>query len=164
MNLHSFSIQNHSNVSEATCHKLFYNDDDVLDIADLTGKTPFDELMAKEERDTLDHEDYRQAQIEALSGLLSFLFKRTKKDEEPSPKETAIRLWLLTYTMRPELIGARTLAQIGVLFEMTGQNLSKRLIKQNDETGLRARNRKSESARKKYSKLTTARWREKKRK
>jgi hypothetical protein len=158
-----FTVSKQSVTSESNCHSLYYCDENVLDIADLQTKTPFDEVVEREEADVLNiNDDQRLAKIEAISGLLGFLFKETKRGHEPTPHETALRLWLLAHTIRPELTGGRSLAQLGELFNTTGQSISNRLIALNEAINIRARCRKTEDARKTYSKLTTERWKKRK--
>jgi hypothetical protein len=148
------TITKHSNIIEPSSYQLYYIDDDIVDIADISGKTPFDDLCSKEEREVLrGNEEHREAQVEAISAVLSYLFKKTRKGEYPTPRETALRLWILVHTIKPELLCVSTLAEIGKLFNTTGQNISHRLIEQNEETNLRARNRKAEHTRQTYSNI-----------
>lgn len=131
---------------------------DLDGIADLTGKTPFDALLEAEEREGLAEHltaDERAIRVEAISALMSFIF-RPVNNQVPGPQEVAMRVFTLCYSLAPSLIGGMSLAEIGKLFgDKSRQMLSKRLLKSDEELNLRSRNRKSETARLTYSQNTT---------
>jgi hypothetical protein len=131
---------------------------DLVDIAQLTGKTPFDELLTKEERALLSGDDHREAQIEALSGLLGYILKDT------DPLQVAIRVFLLGYTIKPELVDGMTLAQLGKrLGGLSKQRLNTKLKAQDKWLGYQGRNRKSAEQRKAQSISAKKMWRKRKR-
>jgi len=145
----TFSTGSKSTVQEGDCSRLVISGDDMTDLVSLTSKTPFDELVTAEERALITgvvSEEERSIRIAAISGVLSFLFKPIG-DKIPSPWETAVRLWLLVFTVNPSLCGSISLERMGRLFgSVSKQTLSKRLLKQNSSLSLRARNSKSASA------------------
>lgn len=131
---------------------------DLVDIAHLTGKTPFEELLSKEERESLIGDDYREAQVEALSGLLGYIFK------DGDPLQATIRAYLLAYTIRPELVGGMTLAEIGKrLGGLSKQRLNTKLKAQDKWLGYAGRNRKSAEQRHAQSIAAKKMWRKRKR-
>lgn len=127
---------------------------DLVDIAHLTGRTPFDDLLDKEERALIQGDDFRDAQLEALSGLLGYILK------DCDPLQVAIRVFLLAYTIKPELVAGMTLAELGrKLGGLSKQHLNIKLKAQDDWLGYKGRNRKSDEQRKAQSLAAKKTWR-----
>jgi hypothetical protein len=136
---------------------IYSNSGELVDIADLTGKTPFDDLLSKEEQESLQGE-CREAQMEAISGLLSYILKDT------DPLQIAIRVFLLAYTVRPALVNGMTLSQIGEkLGGISKQRLNVKLKAQDAWLGYQGRNRKSADQRKAQSAAAKKAWKTRKR-
>lgn len=131
---------------------------DVIDIADITGKTPFDELMEKEEREALDsREENREAQVEAISALLAYILK------DKDPLQICIRIFLLAYVINPQLVDGMSLAMIGRhLGGISKQRLSTKLKQQDKAIGYRGRNRKTETQKQTYSEVQKEVWKKRK--
>lgn len=139
--------------------KAVWNDaGNIIDIADLTAKTPFDDLLNKEEKDLLNNkEQYRDAQVEAMGGLMSYLLK------DKNPLQICIRIFLIAYVIRPELIDGMTLAAIGKhLGGISKQRISAKLKQQDGFLPYKGRNRKSEEQKKIYSKAQKKVWKKRK--
>jgi hypothetical protein len=148
--------------SEADSKQIAYDEEtNTLDIYDITGKTPFDELMSAEERAGLAAaEEHRDAQVEAVSKLLAYICS------DIDPKQIAIRVFMIAYAVKPSLVFGMTLDKIGKafvqlsehtkkklrgfgmtdadmskLFGVSKQRLAQALKKQDDLLGYRGRNR-----------------------
>ena len=135
--------------------KAIYSDSgNLVDIADITAKTPFDELLEKEEREGLyQQEEYRSAQVEVVGALLSYLLK----DKEPL--QICIRIFLLAYVINPDLIDGMTLKTIGeTLGGISKQRISAKLKQQDKLIPYRGRNRKSTEQKATYSKSAKKAW------
>lgn len=144
------------------CSVIYGYHGDIIDIADLTSKTPFDDLMAKEERDMMEATlDHREAQISAISGLLSYLFKNT------DPLHICIRAYLLAYTVNPSLLdfgGTKiTLESIGKkLGGLKKATVSKHLQDQDKTFPIKRRGKKSDATKAKYSDIAKKVWKNRK--
>jgi 23S rRNA maturation mini-RNase III len=100
----------------------------------------------------------REAQVDALAGLMAYLLK------DQVPLEICIRIFLIAYVIRPELINGMTLSQIGKhLGGISKQRICAKLKKQDKIIPYHGRNRKSEEQRKIYSESQKKAW-EKRRK
>lgn len=120
-------------------------------------QTPLHALLEAEDNESLSIGSKEEAsiQIEAVSGLLSFLFRLTSNGKMPSPIEVLERLYLLVYTIRPALIHAWSLDRIAACFESSRQCFSKKLLKQNELMGgVKSRNQKSSLAVSRYRENT----------
>lgn len=143
--------------TENDYQKVIYNDSgNIIDICDMTGLTPFQELLNKEEKAHLRGEN-REAQVEAVSALLAYIVK------DKDPLQIVIRLFLLAYTINPSLIDGMTLEQIGKhLGGISKQRLSAKLKKQDAIIHYKGRNRKSDEQKKIYSEKQKEVWRKRK--
>ncbi|MEI6376632.1 MAG: hypothetical protein WCO97_05510 [bacterium] len=133
---------------------IYDNAGNIIDIADLTGKTPFEDLCTKEEAASIYcEEEHREAQVEALSGLMSYLMK------DKNPLQICIRAFLICYVVRPELIDGMTLAEIGNhLGGLSRQRIGAKLKLQDAILPVKGRNRKSEAQKAQYSTVQKAAW------
>jgi len=158
----NISINTPQKLQEPNPFSIIYgNQGEIMDIADLTAKTPFDDLMEKEEREQMESTlDHREAQVCAISGILSYLFK------DCDPEHVCIRAFLLAYTVNPSLLdigGKITLKTIGIaLGGMSKQRISQHLQKQDKEFPIKRRGAKSPAVKKIYSDIQKEAWRKKK--
>lgn len=139
--------------------KAIYNDaGNIIDIADLTAVTPFDALLNKEDKAALfGEEQTREAQTEALAGLLAYLLK------DKNPLQICIRIFLIAYVIRPELIDGMTLAAIGKhLGGISKQRISAKLKQQDSILPYKGRNRKSEEQKEIYAEAQKKAWKRRK--
>lgn len=156
MNKAAFHVAGHQQTSEPTPYRLVFDEAGVKDIVDVTGKTPFDDLLEKEDLDRLSGESFevREIQTETVSRLLSFLFKK-KHEKLPDPTEVALRCFTLAYSVSPSLIDAMSMSEIAALFKRTGAMFSKRVAAQDTALNIRARTRKPVGSIEKYREATT---------
>lgn len=160
----NFSFHGDSPVNEsASLYALSISNESIVDVYELSGNTPFNDLLTKEEREALaDAIEHREVRVEAISGLLSYLFKPVN-DHIPAPLEVALRSFILAYTINPQLISNLSLSQIGEIFGgISRQALSARLLKNDKTLNIRAKSRKSDTARERFKAAALANWHDKK--
>lgn len=120
---------------------------DLGEFEPVIGVTPLDEIVEQEEAtahssaEEFTKVETARIKADAVSALLGYLFSPFN-NKIPSPVEVSSKLFLLAYTIRPELIEGWSLERIAKCFDSNRQCFSKRLIKQDSELNLRARNRK----------------------
>jgi len=112
--------------------------------------TPFDDLLDKEEMSGREHDaDVRDAQHEAISRLLGYVFRSNK------PEDALLRLMLLTYCIKPSIFGGATLQQLGQIYGASKQRLNYYLDKVRADFNVVSRNQKSTAAKETSSANTT---------
>lgn len=152
--------------SEASHYTLALIAEDYYELAHVCGQSPLEEVIEGEETEELDAAEIHQAEAarlkqDAISALLAYLFRPTNGNI-PSPIEVAQKVFILCYSVRPELIAGWSLERIARCFDSSRQTFSKRLIKMDAELNLHARNHKSVQAVSLYREGTKAWWKERK--
>ena len=147
-------ISRRNRIQENSAIKLCWVGENSHEVEGVYGITPFDDLLAKEDRDLLDvsEQEEKAIQIEAVRRLLIYLFQ-----DVPNALEALKKLYTLCYCIAPELLGKfGTLDKISRQFSQTKQAFSKKLIGMNKTLNLRGRNQKSDGAVETYREITTA--------
>lgn len=91
--------------------------------------------------------------VDMLTRFFAYVFTKRNINK---PHQVAYLLYLFCWAVRPDLLG-KNLTEIGVLFGKNRRRVSEKVLKLLDELGLHGRGQKSESARRIYSEIKTAR-------
>ena len=137
--------------------KLAYMAGVVGELELIFAKTPFDDLLEKEDADEETAHLVKEARLDALSGFLSFIFAKTN-NRLPGWEEVAKRVYVVAYTIRRDIIDGMTEGEIGALFNTSRQTVSARVRKLNEKTGVRSPLQKSQRAVSVYREGTQGRW------
>jgi len=129
------------------------------------GFTPLDEIIEAENKPCKDSAEFTASETarikcDAVSALFGYLFSPINGNI-PSVIEVTSKIWLLCYTIRPELIEGWSLERISKCYDYTKAAFSKRLIKMDADLNLHAKNRKSVAAVSRYRESTREWWAEK---
>lgn len=132
---------------------LFNHQGDIIDIADLTGRTPLDDLMDKEEIAGNEWKlDHKEAQVDSISALLSYLLK------DKDPVAICTRIFLLGYVIRPELINGMTLQEIAKVLGRSKNSINQKLKQQDELIQYKGANRKTDEQIAQYRKSAKTGW------